>query len=82
MPQLEAAMAGPPGTGSHAPGTRTDVVPPEVRDRTPVQRVASLAGAVVFALLVPVVILLIGLPVVLVVRLLVEAVTWMVASFL
>ena len=82
MPQLEATIAGASSTGSRAPGTRTSVVQSAGRDRTLAQGIASLAGAVVFALLVPLVILLVGLPVVLVVRLLVEAVTWIVTSVL
>ncbi len=80
MPQLEATMRGPASTGSGAP--RGDLVRPGGRDRTLAQGAATVAGAVVFALLVPVVILLIGLPVVLVVRLLVEAVTWILTSVL
>jgi hypothetical protein len=45
--------------------------------RTSIQRLATLAGAMGVALLVPVAILVVGLPVVLLVRGIVEAITWL-----
>ena len=45
--------------------------------RTPIQRLATLAGAMGVALMVPVAILVVGLPVVLLVRGIVEAITWL-----
>jgi hypothetical protein len=48
--------------------------------RTPIQQLATLAGAMGVALLVPVAILVVGLPVVLLVRGIVEAITWLMTS--
>ena len=45
--------------------------------RTPIQQLATLAGAMGVALLVPVAILVVGLPVVLLVRGIVDAITWL-----
>jgi hypothetical protein len=45
--------------------------------RTSIQRLATLAGGMGVALLVPVAILVVGLPVVLLVRGIVEAITWL-----
>jgi|GEM_PF-5448775 len=83
MLQMHATLTAPPLEREPVGSTGLeDVARSTGRDRTLAQRVASVAGAVGVALLVPVVILLIGLPVVLVVRLLVEAVTWILAALL
>jgi hypothetical protein len=50
--------------------------------RTPIQRLETLAGAMGVALLVPVAILVAGLPVVLLVRGIVEAITWLMTFIL
>ena len=54
-----------------------DVSRPRSGDRTFLQGLVSLAGAAGIALLVPFVILLVGLPVVLTVRGLIEAISWL-----
>jgi hypothetical protein len=58
-------------------GEPVDVSPPHTTGRRFLQRLTSLVGATGMALLFPVVILLIGLPVALVVRGIAEAIAWL-----
>jgi hypothetical protein len=80
MIHMHAEMIAPTVERERTPATRAAST--DRGDPTLPQRIASVAGAVAVALLAPVVILLIGLPVVFVVRLLVEAVTWIFTALL
>jgi hypothetical protein len=57
-----------------------DVSRPERSERTALQIVTSIAAATGIALLVPVVILLVGLPIVLAIRGMAEVVLWLVSG--
>jgi hypothetical protein len=75
--QADATAAATSGREAATVEARTDTEAPASQDRAFLNALMSLAGAMGLALLVPFVMLLIGLPVAVAVRGVLEAVTWL-----